>query len=231
MGCVCDPSAWLACPSRSRAFVMSNVGSARSGLEPVPPPSCKPANVLSPRQELLAGKMFLGGARPDAEDTCVYSAAASLPASVLRSAPMIKGWLNTVGMFAPSMRAGWGVPSAPVDPATKTKPGTVTETRATKAKPGAIVGAAESSSRAVPTPAGENKKVDDLDDLFEDDESEELKDRGGETAAVGRDGAKTRAEQMAEAKAAKNKAKKVDRCVFMCIRAPPHMCLSGVLPS
>ena len=60
------------------------------------------------RQGLLKGKSFLGGSRPGAEDACVYAAAATLPPAVLKAAPAVKGWVNTVGFFAPSMRASWG---------------------------------------------------------------------------------------------------------------------------
>lgn len=54
------------------------------------------------------GNTFLGGSRPGAEDAVVYAAAASLPVEALRAAPAVKGWLQTVGMFAPAVRARWG---------------------------------------------------------------------------------------------------------------------------
>lgn len=38
----------------------------------------------------------------------MYAAASALPSAVLKAAPAVKGWINTVGFFAPSMRASWG---------------------------------------------------------------------------------------------------------------------------
>lgn len=51
--------------------------------------------------------MFLGGSRPGAEDACVYAAASTLPNAVLKTAPAVKGWINTVGVYAPAKRASW----------------------------------------------------------------------------------------------------------------------------
>lgn len=132
--------------------------------------------------------MFLGGSRPDMEDSCVYAAASSLPSAVLRASPVVKGWLNTVGMFAPSMRAAWGGGGgAPVAAPVANKKGG-------KAAGAALV--ATGKPREMKVDDGD----DDVDSLFGDDEDEE---EGG--------GAKSRAEQMAATKAEKDKKKKLDR--------------------
>lgn len=142
--------------------------------------------------------MFLGGCRPDAEDACVFAAASSLPLALLRAAPAVKGWLNTVGMFAPSMRAGWGggVSAAGAKAAAPTAKASAQKgSRGTDA-----VAPAAAKARAAKAEDG-----DDVDSLFGDDDEE----AGGGAAEAS--GAESRAQQMAAVKAGKDK-KKVDRC-------------------
>lgn len=138
-------------------------------------------------QGMLKGKSFLGGSRPGAEDACVYAAASSLPSAVLKAAPAVKGWLNTVGFFAPSLRGSWGGGGASAPTAGGAKK--VKEAAAT-----------------APAPAAKNSggDDDDVDSLFGDEEDEEA-----EKGVAG--GGKSRAEQMAAAKSAKDAKKKVDR--------------------
>lgn len=160
-----------------------------------------PVDRLSCTQGLLANKTFLGGSRPGAEDACVYTAAASLPSEVLRTAPGVKGWLNTVGMFAPSMRLGWGRGSVPSAGATASAAGS-------RAKKGGL-DAGNKSREIAATPAADvgGAGDDDMDDLFGDEGDHE--DGGVEEKKS------SRAEQMAAAKASKEKAKKVDRYVLL----------------
>lgn len=141
-------------------------------------------------QGLLKGKSFLGGSRPGAEDACVYAAVSSLPSVVLKAAPAAKGWLNTVGCFAPSMRASWGGGGG------------------ASAKGSAKKG--EEAAAAAKAPVADKSRAievdDDVDSLFGDeDEAEE----GG--AAPARGTTMSRAEQMTAAKSAKDANKKVDR--------------------
>ncbi|CAM9537942.1 unnamed protein product [Pylaiella littoralis] len=139
---------------------------------------------------LLKGKSFLGGSRPGAEDACVYPAVSSLPSVVLKAAPAAKGWLNTVGCFAPSMRASWGGGGG------------------ASAKGSAKKG--EEAAAAAKAPVADKSRAievdDDVDSLFGDeDEAEE----GGVAPARGT--TMSRAEQMTAAKSAKDANKKVDR--------------------
>lgn len=128
-------------------------------------------------------------------------AASSLPAEVLRTAPGVKGWLNTIGMFAPSMRAAWGGGGA---------------SRSAGASAGAgapaapVKGSPKGASVSVPVAADKSRAIeanddgDDVDSLFGDDDEEE----GAAGAAGGR------AAQMAAVKAEKDKKKKLDRFVL-----------------
>ena len=154
---------------------------------------------------MLKGKAFLGGSRPGAEDAYVYAAASDLPAVLLRSFPAVKGWLNTVGMFVPSIRASW-VGGAPAPSSN----GVSAATAASMAGEGQR----DKGAAATPPPAAADEaravKVEDdddeMDDLFGDDEEEK-------GAVVPESGTASRAEKMAAAKAEKDKKKKVDRCV------------------
>lgn len=157
-------------------------------------------------QVLLKGKTFLGGgSRPDAEDSCVYAACSRLPSSMLRSAPAVKGWLNTIGMFAPSMRSRWGndaaIPSSDGVGVGKAEGGSEQRVNGSAKAP-------QASSVAPAAPAVKTKEIkggdnDDMDDLFGDEEELE-----GTAQASG---ATSRAEKMAAAKAEKIKKKKIDR--------------------
>lgn len=147
-------------------------------------------------QGLLKGKSFLGGSRPGSEDACVYAAASSLPPAVLATSPAVKGWLNTVGFFSPSMRASWGGGGGGAASASAKKG------KKTTAVAGTAAPAAADKSRAVEVGGGDD---DDVDSLFGDDEGGEE----GETPASG--AGMSRAEQMAAAKSAKDANKKVDR--------------------
>lgn len=141
-------------------------------------------------QGLLKGKSFLGGPRPGSEDACVYAAASSLPPAVLATSPAVKGWLNTVAFFSPSMRASWGGGGGAASASAK---------KGKKAAASAAAPAAADKSRAV---GGDD---DDVDSLFGDEE-------GGEEGEAPASGAgMSRAEQMAAAKSAKDANKKVDR--------------------
>ncbi len=142
-------------------------------------------------QGLLKGKSFLGGSRPGAEDACVYSAASALPPAVLKAAPGVKGWLNTVGLFAPSLRGSWGGGG-----------GGASAPAAGGAKKDKKAAAAAPAAAAAKNSGGDDD--DDVDSLFGDDEED-----GG--AEKGASGGKSRAEQMAAAKSAKDANKKVDR--------------------
>eukprot|EP00903_Cladosiphon_okamuranus_P010838 g10239.t1 len=98
---------------------------------------------------LLKGKSFLGGSRPGAEDACVYAAASTLPSTVLKAAPAVKGWINTVGFFAPSMRASWGGGK----------------------NSGGDPPAAAGAKKGKKAPAKSSVDDDDMDDLFGDDDT------------------------------------------------------------
>ncbi|CAM9539236.1 unnamed protein product [Ascophyllum nodosum] len=158
---------------------------------------------LQKLEAMLKGKAFLGGSRPGAEDAYVYAAASDLPAVLLRSFPAVKGWLNTVGMFVPSIRASW-VGGAPAPSSN----GVSAATAASMAGEGQR----DKGAAATPPPAAADEaravKVEDdddeMDDLFGDDEEEK-------GAVVPESGTASRAEKMAAAKAEKDKKKKVDR--------------------
>lgn len=145
--------------------------------------------------------MFLGGARPNGDDACVYAAASTLSAATLRTAPGVKGWLNTVGMFAPSRRTAWGGRGE----STKT------------------ASSGTSNACSVPASGGKSREVkdddgDEVDSLFGDEEEE------GDAAASA---AGSRAAQMAAAKSQKDKKKKIDRCVECVLLSHPFT-LHGV---
>lgn len=114
---------------------------------------------------------------------------------MLRTNPEVKGWLNTVGTFAPSMRAQWGRGGASTATVTTSKEDAGVEK---KNNPNIVVAAAA---------GGDGDE--DMDNLFGDDED------GADTGAEEKkaSGGPSRAEQMAAAKASKDKTKKVDRCV------------------
>ncbi|CAM9193739.1 unnamed protein product [Ectocarpus sp. 6 AP-2014] len=147
---------------------------------------------------LLKGKSFLGGPRPGSEDACVYAAASSLPPPVLATSPAVRGWLNTVGFFSPSMRASWGGGGGGGGGAAS-----ASSKKGKKAAASAAAPAAADKSRAVEVGGGD--EGDDVDSLFGDDEAGEE----GEAPASG--AGMSRAEQMAAAKSAKDANKKVDR--------------------
>lgn len=158
-------------------------------------------------QALLKGKVFLGGSRPGAEDACVYAAACSLPSAVLANAPGVKGWLNTVGMFAPAMRGAW-VAGASSNATGPQKAG---------GKGGArVVAAAAAATADKSRGVVETKDDGDVDSLFGDE------DEGAEAPG----GKPSRAEQMAAVKAEKDKKKKLDRSVRVCL--PQVACIRAL---